>query len=295
MFERDRLPGLGTATLIGVLTGLLIGIAPTHAAAQDWRNVTAFRQHADESRLDVHVRYGAGMLTIEPGSAGELYRADIRYDADVFDPVTGYGNGRLEVGVDGGSRNEKIRNGESGTMKLALTPDVPLDLDLDFGAVEANIELGGLRVLRADIETGASDTKLLFSRPNRATCDRLGIQMGAAALEARGLANANCSQVRAQGGVGDLTLDFSGEWRRDLDAEVTIALGSVTFRVPENVGVRVTRNTFLAGFDGPGFSKRDGAHYSENWERAERRLTVEVDGAFGNVDIRWIRPALTAL
>lgn len=286
MFER--------AWTAGLSIGLLLGSAPADAAAQEWRNVTSFRQRADEARLDVHVRYGAGMLTIEPGSAGELYRADIRYDSDVFDPVTDYRNGKLEVGVEAGERNLNVRNRESGLMKLALSPDVPLDLDLDFGAVEANIELGGLRLIRADIETGASDTKLRFSRPNRSACDRLGIHMGAAAMEAHGLANANCSQVRAEGGVGDLTLDFSGEWRQDLDAEVTIALGSVTFRVPENVGVRVTRNTFLAGFDGPGFHKRDGAHYSENWERAERRLTIKVDGAFGNVDVRWIRPAITA-
>lgn len=286
MFEHARTAGLAI--------GLLLALVPVDAPAQDWRNVTSFRQRADESRLDVHVRYGAGMLTIEPGSAGELYRADIRYDADVFEPVTDYQNGRLEVGVEGGDRNLKIRNNDTGLMKLALSPDVPLDLDLDFGAVEANIELGGLRLVRAGIETGASDTRLLFSQPNLSACDRLGIQMGAAAMEARGLANANCSHVRAEGGVGDLTLDFSGEWRQDLNAEVTIALGSVTFRVPENVGVRVTRNTFLAGFDAPGFQKRHGAHYSENWEHAERRLTIEVDGAFGNVDVRWIRPAITA-
>lgn len=279
---------------IGLSISLLMGLAPVDASAQDWRNVTSFRQRSDESRLDVHVRYGAGLLTIEPGSAGELYRADIRYDSDVFEPVTDYEKGRLELGVEGGDRNLKIRNNDSGLMKLALSPDVPLDLDLDFGAVEANLELGGLRVVRADIETGASNTRLRFSQPNPAACDRLGIQMGAAAMEARGLANANCSQVRAEGGMGDLTLDFSGEWRQDLDADVTIAVGSVTFRIPENVGVRVTRNTFLAGFDGPGFHKRDGAHYSENWERAERRLTIKVDGAFGNVDVRWISPAITA-
>lgn len=278
-----------------LIVTLLIGLAPAQAAAQDWRNVTSFRQWSGESRLDVHVRYGAGMLSIEPGNSGELYRADIRYDSDVFTPVTAFADGRLEVGVKGGGRGIKVRNNASGVMKLALSPDVPLDLDLDFGAVEANIELGGLRVTRAAIETGASDTEVRFSRPNGITCERLEVQMGAATLEASGLGNANCAEISTEGGVGDLTLDFSGEWRRDIDASVKIALGSVTFRVPEDVGVRVTRETFLAGFDGPGFHKRDGALYSDNWERAEHRLTIEVSGAFGNIDVRWIDPSVTTL
>lgn len=277
-----------------LIAGLVLGMIPVQAGAQDWRNVTSFRQRAQESRLDVHVRYGAGMLSILPGGAGELYRTDIRYDSETFEPVTDYRNGRLEVGVEGRGKGIKVRNTESGEMKLTLSPDVPLDLDLDFGAVAANLELGGLRLAGADIETGASETQIRFSEPSRMACESLRIQMGAAALEARGLGNANCARVRAEGGVGDLTLDFSGAWRRDVDAEVTIALGSLTLRVPENVGVRVDKDTFLADFNGPGFYKRDGDHYSDNWESAEYRLTVKVEGAFGTIDVRWIAPATVA-
>lgn len=277
-----------------LIAALVLGIAPLDGAAQDWRNVTSFRQRADESRLDVHVRYGAGMLTIAPGGTGELYRADIRYDSDVFDPVTEYSGGRLEVGVEGRGENLNIRNTESGELRLALSPDIPLDLGLEFGAVEANLELGGLRVARAEIETGASDTKILFSEQNLISCDLLRIQMGAASLEARGLANADCGRVRAEGGVGDLTLDFSGDWRRDLDAEVTIALGSLTLRVPENIGVRVQKDTFLADFNGSRFHKNDGIHYSDNWDRAEHHLTVRVNGAFGTINVRWLAAAVAA-
>ena len=276
-----------------LMAALLLAFVPVQGAAQDWREVTSLRQRSDEATLDVHVRYGAGRLRIAPGSAGELYRVDLRYDSEAFEPVTEYRNGSLEVGVEGSGRGVKLRNNESGEMSLWLSPDVPLDLDLDFGAVEAALELGGLRLERADIETGASDTKILFSTPNLMECESLSIHMGAAALEARGLANANCRLVTAEGGVGDITLDFSGEWRQDMTAEVTIALGSVTLRVPEDVGVHVTKDTFLAGFSGSRFSKRGGGHYSDNWDAAERRLTVEVEGAFGSIDVRWIAPTGT--
>lgn len=277
-----------------LLFAVMLTLLPLHAAAQDWRDVTSFRQRSDESRLDVHVRYGAGTLTVDPSGSGELYRVGIRYDSETFEPLTAYRGGKLSVGVEGMGKNLKIRNTRSGSMTLALSRDVPLDLDLDFGAVEARLELGGLRVSRVDIETGASDTKLLFSAPNPLQCEILKVAMGAAAFDARGLGNANCGRIKLEAGVADATLDFSGDWRRDITASITMALGSTTLRVPSDVGVRVERDTFLTRFSGSRFHKRDGVHYSDNWETATRRLTVDLEGAFGTLNVRWIVPAVTA-
>lgn len=274
-----------------LMVALAAALVPIQTAAQDWRDVTSFRQRASESALDVHVRYGAGELAIAPGSGSELYRVGIRYDSDAFDPVTDYRSGRLDVGVQGRGGGIKLRKTQGGNMKLQLSRDVPLDLKLEFGAVEAELELGGLHVSRLDIETGASDTHLRFSEPNRGRCDVLEISMGAAAFEAEGLGHAGCRRVDVEGGVGDLTLDFSGAWTTDVTADVTIALGSVTLLIPEDVGVRVDKDTFLADFNGSGFTDRDGTRYSDNWETAERRLDINLEGAFGSIDVRWIAPS----
>lgn len=276
-----------------LLVALAFVVGPAAADAQDWRDVTSFRQRADEPHLDVHLRYGAGVLDVRPGVGGELYRVGIRYDSDVFDPITEYRNGRLEVGVEGVGRGVRLKNNEAGDLSLALSPDVSLDLDLDFGAVEAHLELGGLQIRAIDVETGASDTELRFSRPNPLHCDRFDVSMGAAAFEAVGLANANCSQVTVEGGVGDVTLDFSGEWRRNIDAKVTMALGSATLIVPENVGVSIDKQTFLVDFDRNGFEKRGSMYYSRNWETTRHRLAVDLEGAFGTIEIRWARPTGT--
>jgi hypothetical protein len=280
MFDRALIAG-----------ALLVLLAPAWVDAQDWRSVNSFRQLSGETRLDVELKYGAGKLVIEPGVAGELYRVGIRYDSEIYDPLTEYRAGRLKVGVDGGGRSMRIRNQEAGDMKLALSPDVPLDVRLAFGAVEANIELGGLQVSALKVETGASDSQLRFSQPNPIPCNRLELSMGAAAFRAVGLANANCARIKAEGGVGDMNLDFSGEWRRDLAADVTMALGSVTLTVPEDVGVVVRRSTFLTGFSGSGFSRQGRDHVSDNWDQADRKLTVELQGAFGSVTVRRVAPS----
>jgi hypothetical protein len=272
-----------------LLVGLL-ALIPVSADAQDWREMTSFRQRSDEARLDVHVRYGAGELLVVPGDAGELYRVNLRYDSEIFDPVVDYERGHLEVGVEGRDGRMRIRNTEAGELRLQLSPDVPLELDLDFGAVEADLDLGGLRLASLDVETGASETEIRFDRPNPATCDRLDITMGAAGFTVRGLGHAGCDRVEAEGGVGDLTLEFDGEWRRDMEADITMALGSVTLIVPEDIGVRVDKDTFLTDFDRDGFYKRGDTYYSDSWDTAERRLTVHLEGAFGSMDLRWAAP-----
>jgi hypothetical protein len=272
---------------------LALALAPAAAPAQDWRDVTSFRQRSGEDRLDVHVRYGAGRLLIEPGTGSELYRVGIRYDSDVFEPITQYRTGQLEVGVEGYGRGVNLKNREAGEMKLSLSRAVPMEMDLDFGAVEADLELGGLRIAYLDIETGASHTDIRFSEPNPIACDRLDVTMGAAGFEATGLANLNCEVVRVEGGVGEVKLDFRGEWQRDIHADLTMALGSVTLAVPEDVGVRVEKDTFLTDFDGSRFTNRDGVRYSDSWQTADRRLTVELQGAFGSLNIRWIAAGST--
>ena len=277
MFERALISAAGMALALAGPAG-----------AQDWRTVTSFRQRAEESRMDVHVRYGAGKLMIGPSAGGsELYRVGLRYDSDLFDPITEYTTGRLEVGVKGNGHSIRLRNADAGELDLRLSPDVPLELDLEFGAVEADFDLGGLRIARVEIETGASETDVRFSTPNPVDCERLGISMGAAALEVEGLGNANCGAIEVEGGMGDITLDFSGEWRRSMEADISMALGSLTLVVPSDVGVRIDRETFLTGFDGARFGKRDGVLYSDNWESARHRLSIDMSGAFGSINVRW--------
>ena len=63
---------------------------------------------------------------------------------------------------------------------IGLTTEVPLDLRVDTGASKATLDLGGLRLRSLDLQTGASETRVLLPRAAGATT--VTAQAGAASL-----------------------------------------------------------------------------------------------------------------
>jgi hypothetical protein len=256
------------------------------AAQEDWRTFNAARQAGGEEALRVKLEYGAGTLTLAPGASGLLYSANLQYDAAAFTPVHAYDSGRLRLGFEGA--NVRGRNLRAGQLDVQLTPDLPVELELQFGAAEANLDLGGVRVRRLDVQTGASRTRLTIAQPNQETCRSAEFQVGAAQFHATGLGNLRAERLRVQGGVGDVVLDFSGDWAHDLNATVDMGLGSLTLRMPRDVGIRIVRSGRLSSFDSEGLTKRGEAYYSGNWDSAANRLSLTINAALGSVRVAWV-------
>ena len=286
MFEPRQPPVARAAGTAALTLAALALLAPRPAAAQDWHSTSYARQLAGEKTLQAHVEYGAGRLNIAPAPSGTLYRASLRYDAETFTPKVSYGDGRVSFGMEGG--NVRGRNLKEGQLDLRLSPDLPLDLELAFGASDATIELGGLRVSSAEIATGASRTVLQVSSANPVACERLEIEVGAARFEARRLGNLNTGRLSVQGGVGEVVLDFTGDWQRDMAAKVEMGLGSLTLRVPTGLGVRITKDGMLASFDSQRLTKRGDVYYSEDWDTATYKLSLEIDAALGSIRVEWV-------
>jgi hypothetical protein len=129
------------------------------------------------------------------------------------------------------------------------------------------------------------------STPNTEQCAQLKLEVGAASFEANGLGNLNCESIDVDGGVGDVTLDFNGSWRGNSDVKIDMGLGSLTLRLPRGLGVQVHKTGFLASFDSEGLVKRSGVYYSENWDKAANRVSINIDAAFGSIGIVWVEPA----
>ena len=267
---------------------LLLSGFPIPGAAQSWRSVTMSRQVADEGELDVRVRFGAGRLVIGPGDPGTLYRMHLRYDEEAFEPVANFEGRRLDLGVEGTKHSIKWRKENSQEMTLFLTRDVAMDLDLEFGAVRADLDLGGLQLTKLDLSTGASESQVDVSLPNPLRMSEASFGVGAADFHARNLGNLNSELITVDAGVGNVVLDFQGEWQGNATVSVDMGLGALELRFPKGLGVKLVKDTFLTSLDSEGLVKRGKAFYSVDWEEAQHQITVMVDAAFGSIDVVWV-------
>lgn len=274
------------ASRSAAIVAAAIVLGPSLAHAQTWRTVEMARQLRDSAAHEVAVNYGGGRFTLLAGPALLLYEARIRYDETRETPEMTYDreSRRLGFALD---LEEESNPGQRkfGEMRLALSPSVPFDLDLELGAVEAEIALGGLALTSVRIEAGASSSRVTFEAPNRVPMEMLDLHAGAASLTATGLANANAAEMRVAAGFGNVDLDFGGTWTRDIDATVDIALGRARVRVPPEVGIRVELSRVLARFEHPDLVEQGNAWVSANWETARHHLTLRMNTTFGAVEI----------
>lgn len=265
-------------------------VAPTLLAGQSWRTVTKSRLIEDNDEVQVFVEYGAGRLKIRAADGGVLYRMNLRYDEETFEPVADLSGNRLRLGVESIRRGFKLgRRGQSGELDLEFARGVPMDMDLKFGAVRADIDFGGLALTDLDLSTGASQSIIDMSEPNSVGMSTARFEVGAAEFEARHLGNLNAERIEVDAGVGEVTLWFDGRWQRDASISINMGLGALELRIPEGLGVRLRKDGFLVSLDSEGLVKRGDAYYSLDWEDADRKLMIDLDAAFGSVKVVWIR------
>jgi predicted membrane protein len=127
-----------------------------------------------------------------------------------------------------------------------------------------------------------------FSQPNAARCGRATISAGAAEVSVLGLGNSRCDEIEFEGGVGSVTLDFGGAWSSSSRVKVTMAMGALTLRLPRNAGVRISMEKFLSSFQPHGLLRQGDAFVSENYDKASRRLDLNITSAVGDVTIEWL-------
>jgi len=255
-----------------------------------WRSLDVSRQLHDSVPQRIKVQYGAGRVDVRGTDAALLYGMHLRYDELRALPLHRYDAEQHSsvLGLESRSVNSRVSSGprtESGELRLVLPRAVPLDLDLEFGGAEAMLELGGLSLQAVRLECGATDATLGFATPNRTHMRELDIEVGAASFTALHLGNANADQIRFRGGMGSVDLDFSGSWQRDLTVLTRVAIGKMTLRVPDDVGVRLEIQRVAAGFDHEGLVKRDDAWYSKNWDTAARKLRIRAETVFGALEL----------
>ena len=253
-----------------------------------------------EKELDVRVDFGNGSISTGVLENGLLFETSISYSDNR--PGITYniiGNrGQLDIQYSGIGKNDEDEESHiissldkiyDNDFVLMLSPEIPLNLDMEFGVIKGVLELGALKVEEAKFEIGVSKGAISFEKPNLSTLRLYRIEGGIGKLRVEKIGNANVEQFEFDGGVGSYDLDFSGEYHQNTHGKITIGMGSVVLRIPRKLGTRLKiEKSFLTSCQIDKIYKEGDFYYNDNWEKTEFGLDLDIETNIGKLEIIWI-------
>jgi hypothetical protein len=270
---------------------ILVALAGSTAWADRSEHVSDTVPAGGINRLAVDIEFGAGEIDIIGEDMADAARYDIYYtprqvtweeDYSMKDS-TGYlvlASKQLHR-----SGNDNVDN----EWRLVLCNRYPLELQMEIGACEADIDLGGIPLTDLDMDMGAASARIDFSKPNPQRLRDLTIDVGASSCKFTNLGNANVERMVFQCGAADCELDFRGEFHGETQLDVDVGVGSAEIILPRGIGIRVEGDDgWFSSLDLHGLRLdkvgRD-TWETEDYEQATDKILIQVDVGMGSVDI----------
>jgi len=293
-----RAPALLTIGLVALALSAGCDVPHEYQKAESWAPVPPgdpMAAPADRPPLQVVVRFAGGAVRLGTVTGDELYRASIDHcvlhtiPSMKLDPGDENAVGRLEVGLTGRPGVLIGFGGEHNRLDLGLSPRVPQILDVSLGEGESIINLTGLLVRGLAVSGGSGDVRVLFDRPNQAKADELSVTGMVGDIFLGRLGNANASRVEVKGGIGNVELDLSGEWRRDVVLDVDGAVGNILMTVPLGRAVRLrVGRPWSEKLEIPGFTREGDDFMSPEYGTVSPRIDVSVEAGIGALTIEEV-------
>ena len=86
-----------------------------------------------------------------------------------------------------------------------------------------------------------------------------------------------------------ITLWLNGRWQQDAHLSIDMGLGVLELMIPEGLGIRLRKDSFLTSLDSQGLVRRGDVYESLDYDDADRKVTIDLDAAFGSVKVVWVR------
>jgi hypothetical protein len=206
----------GVITVVAIV--VLIGLSTHHSGAANpiLRDAESLQLQGATS-VTAKIDMGAGQLNVRSG-ASQLMDADFSYDQDSGKPRVNYSlsgtNGNLDVSQHENGGVHFGRNENTWTLKFG---EVPLDLNVDMGAGQGELNMRGINLTRLKIEMGAGQINLDLTGERKQTFD-VDVQGGVGEAVIR-LPHEVGVEIRADGGIGSIDTEGlhkeGGRWVND--------------------------------------------------------------------------------
>ncbi len=233
---------------------IILAVAALVAACDEPRDVMKDTQMValqGATRAEVGLHMNAGELRVRGADQEALLEASFEYGRERDRPIVDYrrfgDKGLLEVRR--ARRNSipfgRIRN----RWDIHLSTSVPLDLDIDLGAGQSDIDLRGLKLQRVEIDMGVGEMTLDLQGPHQ---DSFNVKIdGGVGSGKIYLPSEAGVRVKVDGGLGSIDAhgltkqggfyvnDAYGKSAVTIEVEVDAGIGSLDLRVESPARVKI--------------------------------------------------------
>lgn len=86
-------------------------------------------------------------------------------------------------------------------------------------------------------------------------------------------------------GVGDITLDLSGNYPSDVDISIKGGVGKSTIYIPKNMGVKVKAMKGIGSFKYSGLERNGDEYTNESFGKTPKSINISVEAGVGDINI----------
>lgn len=245
---------------------------------------------AKEVRANLELPVGELNIDALPANDSRAFHLDVDYNDYVFEPdmkTDAFGSS-LDMRFSLRHLRKSYRTVKSHA-DFHFNRNVPLELTVKTGVGENKIDLSWLKIRELHVKAGVGEVELSATEPGTEQCHRIEFQSGVGRFDALGLGNLNFQSLEFKGGVGEATLDLTGNWKHGAEIDIKVGIGEVNVVLPSDVGAEVhAPKNFLSGLSLSNFRGEDSNTYrSNNYDSAVHRLRFDVKSGIGGVNFRW--------
>lgn len=250
-----------------------------------------------DKELFVKVDIDIGELKIQPDETDAMGSIEISYQKEEYWSRIDFdkkGN-HLEIKVDNDSwfnwNSDKHDNNEVPQVFITLPKNVIMNLDVRLKAGELHMQLGGISIKSLNVSSWAGETWVDFDTLNPVEMEMMRIAPRIGECRLKHLGNSRFQRAKIDGGIGELSVDFSGGLLHDSRAKVDLDIGEASIELPEEVGTQMFMGgmSFLSSKNlDRSIEKKGRIYFTENFDTANQKFYLKVSPGLGelNIDVR---------
>jgi hypothetical protein len=244
---------------------------------------------ATSAQVNLHLSSGRTQLSALSDSTN-LIDADITHVSDIQFTVTGSQRKTVTLGEAPGIHVGIFGLGQPQPWNIKLTPNIPLDLEVDGGSGSSNLDASALKLTSVQLNTGSGSVDATLPKgqaPYRASIDT---GSGHCSIDILAGADVDLDMNTGSGGI-NLTFGDGVQARATIDS----GSGGINVQVPSGAALRV--QVASAGSGGASLprgltkvsgaaSDREGIWETPGYANAKNQISIVYNGGSGGLRVR---------